>query len=776
MTMNEAYISELCAQQVKFDISHFPEELLPKPFWLLWTAEFAPTAEKPYKFLKNPLGHSWQKNRTLFDDLPAPSSNQGYGFLYNNEHEYVCVDLDLATPLNDRLARSLDSYTEWSPSGAGLHIIVAVNSLADKVALEFAFGKGKRNKQEARDLFISSGYVTITGLKPPLFTHPEIRRFNVDDLISILSPYFTSSVITHPSVKAKAESAASNKQDANAGKALSAANEKEQLKQLSEAQIKQLLQAIPVKCLTSDAFVTFPLLDSTCEEEARDAWLVVGQALHHHFAGSLSGFLLWREWSMRGNKYDEKALEASWKSFEESSGKKIVTIASLVKLVKSQQPVYPDVNKDGRPRPSLQNLNVFTAFNKIIIRHNTTSHNLEVIFPPHIAENAGIESTPVISKTAVTEVYASELTRQGFIESYMRQALRGFLIIQSQQSKNEYNPVLEYFQKDLVTWDGRDRVHALLDTLNPKEEDKPAYLLYLRKWLVEVIAAVHSTYTKPNRLNAVLILQGPQGTGKTAWVESLFPSSLREYCVGSKTVKMSMFRTDMVKLNMELLSTLICNINEIDTVFNDKTYSDFKAFLDQTTDSIVLPYGDAAIKTIRRTVFIGSTNRDRFLKDDTGNRRVMIIKSNSFNYQHKINIDQLWAQAQALYLSGESWWLDPEKHAEVIKEQTKMNLRALDIENEQVIDTLDSLFAIEAPREMWQTYTGLTEIRRLLGLSTTTSSIEFNRAKKSFIQWLREIGAPAPYYKHTGDRAPKVYTLPPLRGSYEDSLEQKPLA
>jgi len=762
--MTQQYLRDLCYQLVKYDEDGFPEELKDEPFWLVWHAEPKPTQSNPYKILKNPLGSNWQSARRSFYEITPRTKEQGYGFIYTNEHEYICVDIDLATPLNDRLVRTLKSYTEWSPSGEGLHVIVALNNIQEKYELEKEFAKGKRNKTDERDLFISSGYVTITGLIPPFIEETKIRRFSAEELGAILRPYFSteSSLLTHPSVLADTKDKAEQERHTKA-----AENVKKNAEYMSlrPIQVQNMLKQMPVRCLTSRTFIDFSIIDFNETEESRDAWLIVGQALHNHFEGNVIGYSLWQEWSKEGNKYDQDALEASWKSFSETNSQ--ITIATIVKLLKSQQPQYADFSAKGKLLPTLQNVDIFSKFYNFKIRYNVATLNTEILIPERMAKLFGYDpEEPVCSISVGIEIYVSELLKQGFAPSSLRPVIKAYVTTKAHQ--NTYSPIIEYFNEHMAEWDGVDRIDDLLATIKYPPGKGMSYRLFLRKWLVQVMAAVYTRPEDPNRLNSVLILQGEQGIGKTMWVESLFPQKIRQYCVGSKTLKMSNFRTDMVKLNMELLSTLICNVNEIDTVFDHRTYPDFKAFLDQTTDNIVLPYGDTAVQLLRRTVFIGSTNKRNFLVDETGNRRFFLISGWDFDFKHNIDIDQLWAQALTLYRKGEKWWLDEfnKQDNEALKFQRYANSAAMEMGNERVVDMLDTLFDSDASINKWQKYT-FQQICQLLDLSLRVNSREYNSVKRTVVLWLRSIPeAPEPRPAHGGLRAPQEYIMPPIKGMY----------
>jgi hypothetical protein len=116
------------------NFSNIPDQLRDQDQWVLWKAETrdGDTTKVPYQ----PNGRKAKSNTpstwTSFEDvLSAYESGDfaGIGFMFGEDGPYVGVDLDGCVSDEDltgsawNVVRHLDSYTEGSPSGTGLHII-----------------------------------------------------------------------------------------------------------------------------------------------------------------------------------------------------------------------------------------------------------------------------------------------------------------------------------------------------------------------------------------------------------------------------------------------------------------------------------------------------------------------------------------------------------------------------------------------------------------------------------------------------------------------------
>ena len=89
-------------------------------------------------------------------------NNGGIGFEFANG--YAGIDLDniflaggILKPFAVEVVRLMDSYTEYSPSGKGLHILFKLN-----VSLS-GFGSRRRNDELGIEMYDSGRYFTVTG-------------------------------------------------------------------------------------------------------------------------------------------------------------------------------------------------------------------------------------------------------------------------------------------------------------------------------------------------------------------------------------------------------------------------------------------------------------------------------------------------------------------------------------------------------------------------------------------------------------------------------------
>lgn len=241
-----------------------------------------------------------------------------------------------------------------------------------------------------------------------------------------------------------------------------------------------------------------------------------------------------------------------------------------------------------------------------------------------------------------------------------------------------YHPVKEYFST--LKWDGVERLDTLLiDYMGA--EDTPYVRAVTRKTLTAAVARIYEPGIK---FDSILILNGPQGVGKSTFFSLLG----RQWYSDSLSISDMRDKTSAEKLQGYWILELgeLAGIKKVDV-------ETVKSFVTRTDDKYRQSYGIMVESHPRTCIIVGSTNSEGgFLRDITGNRRFWPVHVTGTGKHHPWelkSVDQIWAEAIVRYREGEELYLKGSVAAEAYVRQQE----AMESDDREgiVADYLDTL-------------------------------------------------------------------------------------
>lgn len=228
----------------------------------------------------------------------------------------------------------------------------------------------------------------------------------------------------------------------------------------------------------------------------------------------------------------------------------------------------------------------------------------------------------------------------------------------SAASERVFHPIRDYLDS-LPVWDGTERVDTLLIEYLGAEDNSYTRAV-MRKTLVAAVARIYEPGTK---FDYILVLNGPQGIGKSTFFAKL----------GGKWFSDSLTVSDMRdKSGAEKLQGYwILELGEL-AGLRKMDVETVKSFITRTDDKFRQSYGINVENHPRQCVIVGSTNSTSgFLRDVTGNRRFWPVRVSGGTKKvwEMTEIDQIWAEALAKYRGGEQLILTGEVEQIAYEEQ-----------------------------------------------------------------------------------------------------------
>lgn len=219
----------------------------------------------------------------------------GVGFAFMPEFGITGLDFDdcVVDGKVDTLVEQLTAgtYTEYSPSGNGVHAFV-LGAYPDHK------DSPPRNPERDKfgcETFQGKGFLTFTG-RPTDLTEMMGDENTISPIPPHVIDYFGTRFVHVRALREKYE------------------GEGKPVFDFSEEQIETYLKALP-------------------EDLSYDEWVKVGMAVHHETYGE--GFALWDEWSSRSPKYTDSAYSlARWESFGVNNSAEYTTMGTVLQMLR----------------------------------------------------------------------------------------------------------------------------------------------------------------------------------------------------------------------------------------------------------------------------------------------------------------------------------------------------------------------------------------------------------------------------------------------------------
>ena len=658
-----AYRAAFCARNPVPPASGVIGELAARKQWLVWRYEPGETLEKkprkmPY-YASGGRRHGDQgddrdRERLSTYDIAAAAAIKGdydgVGFAFLPNDGLIGIDLDgmidtetgEVTPRCAEIVKACASYTEYSPSGTGVHIICigeAETFKSNKIGIE---------------VFAGRQYFTFTG-KPWGDSAVDVRPIDATVLRRL-----------------KATVKGSRKPAADKGPV--AASAPTAAGTMHGGRVRSVAESV---ALAEEAL-------QHLDADDYQQWIEIGMACK---AGlGTAGFYVWDAWSSRSPKYANEAdMRQRWNGFQPTQ----LTLGTVFGLAESagwvspwakarakaprasraakpppdpptadEMPPYPPeapaggsgnppevewrvdlLRKKGDVSPCLANAELILSCMKEwrgTIAFDEFAERTVFRNPLPSAKDEGENGDWSDHLDVMTAIWMQRTWGVEFSPTIVGQA------VEALARQRRYHPVREALAA-LPPWDGTVRnTEWLSDFMGVKRTEYSALVgqFFLRGMIKRVM--------EPGcKFDYCLILEGEQGLGKSAAARILAWNWFGD--------------TDLDLNNKDALLSLpghwVYEIAEMGSLMKAEERKQ-KSFLSRQEDEYRPPYGKRLIKVPRQSVFIGTTNEEEYLKDMTGGRRFWpVLCKDELNLEGlRSNIEQMFAEALADYRSKERCW------------------------------------------------------------------------------------------------------------------------
>ena len=603
----------------RFDYSRIPQEMRTVNNWICWKAKPDPNSHSGIK--KIPVNPRTGGNACMdkpvtwgsFENALAAVDRfrlAGIGFVFAGSG-FFGIDID-DMPLDSdevrEIVNAMQTYTERSQSGNGLHLI-ARGSLP-----------GKDMRKGKIEMYAKNRFFVMTG--------NQIGEQGIRDCTEAVKPiYERYAPKQQPEPPAPQPLPVSSMPEPAAAPGAA----------LTDNQIIELANG-------SASGTKFRALwhgDTSQydgDESRADAALCCMLAFYTKDAAQIDR--LFRSSGLMRAKWDRKTSGSTYGRITIEKAIATTTETYTPKRGRGRPPKSPQAGaassssqtaETAAPKQStpltIEMLDEFLAGHDIRCRFNEITHR--IVYDGIPAEYDG-ERAQALAPTVICSMLKAENIKGSAIQTVTE-------YLSAISAKHRYNPVRE--RLDAVTWDGQSRIAALFDIMRIPEEDELSRRLIVKFLMQALCLACLNEYGAHYGADGVLVLTGAQGIGKTSLAQRLG--------INSELFKAGLAIDPRDKDSiLKATSCFIGEIGELETTMK-RDIPALKSFITDREDEVRPPYGRSSERYIRRTSYIATCNSSDFLLDTTGNRRFWTIPCNQpfdLDALARLDVMQLWAE------------------------------------------------------------------------------------------------------------------------------------
>jgi len=636
---------------------NIPALLADRPQWLLWRYEAKEGQVKPLKVPywttgakragtqggeidRRKLCTLGEARRVFERALGSAEPYTGIGFAFLPADGLIGIDIDGAINpdtgvVTDRLQAiitSVASYTEYSPSGKGVHIIVQGTTDTNK------------SNDIGLEVFCGRQYFTFTG-----------KHWSGTPLtVEVIDPKVLSRL--HATVDQ--------------------AKDKAKVTTASGAPVKPSAQVAGAAHLRTRVESA---LQAISPDIGYNEWIAIGWALREAFGEF--GFGLWSSWSAGSGKFQgEGDLQAHWRSFtaNRSPDEAVGVIFARAKDAGWKAPRRAACAPKGQKKKSNEASHwsgesvdadgVITPLDdawrgELVWARGALREcvpNVVAVLRHHPAW-AGVIAYDEFSQKVVKRLPApyggsprfasgeewtdvDDTRVQIWMSKHEGFAPSSRLVAESVEvvaRHNTFHPVLDYLRG--LKWDGIARIDMWLsDHLNVEDTD---YTRLVSRWFL--IGMCNRVINPGCKFDYCLVLEGKQGRMKSSALRALAGEWFSD--------------TELDLAHKDAMSAIrghwLHEFGEMGSIARTESMRQ-KSFLSRQVDEFRPSYGRREIRCPRQLVFAGTTNEWQWNKDPTGGRRFWPVA-----IPDEVNVkgleaerDNLLAEAYSLAMAGERFW------------------------------------------------------------------------------------------------------------------------